>query len=203
MDLVKTGNFIKEQRKLLKLSQKVLAEKINVSEKTISKWECGNGFPDTSLILPLCEVLNISANELLSAKILPSDEYKIKAEENLIILKTQYDSAVKHLFNIEIVLVVLSTVVYFVLLLCAIFAIENLVWKYIIICLDVIIFLIGIMFAIRIEQVAGFYVCKHCNYKYIPTFKSVFLAPHSFRTRYMKCPNCHKRSWQKKVINKD
>ena len=68
MDLKETGLCIKEQRKNKNLTQAELAEKLNVSEKTVSKWECGNGFPDTSIMLPLCEVLEISANELLSGK---------------------------------------------------------------------------------------------------------------------------------------
>ena len=74
MDLIVTGKFIKEQRKAKGLTQLQLAEKIGVSEKTISKWECGNGFPDTTLMLPLCSALGISANELLSGKILSTDE---------------------------------------------------------------------------------------------------------------------------------
>ena len=68
MDLKVIGEFIKQQRKAKGLTQVELAEKLLVSEKTISKWECGNGFPDTSLILPLCKELDISANELLSGK---------------------------------------------------------------------------------------------------------------------------------------
>ena len=82
MDLKQTGLFIREQRKAKKLTQVQLALKLNVSEKTISKWECGKGFPDTSLILPLCTELGISANELLSAKKLPTEkEYKETAEK--------------------------------------------------------------------------------------------------------------------------
>ena len=88
MDLSITGKFIAERRKEKGFTQVKLAEKLNVSEKTISKWECGNGFPDTTLILPLCEALEISANELLSAKLLPTEkEYKQQAEQNLIEMK--------------------------------------------------------------------------------------------------------------------
>ena len=79
MDLKRTGEFIKERRKAKNLTQADLAEKIYVSEKTISKWECGNGFPDTSLILPLCQALDINANELLSGKKLDEAEYKHEA----------------------------------------------------------------------------------------------------------------------------
>ena len=63
--------------------------------------------------------------------------------------------------------------------------------------------LIGLGFALKIEQVAGYYECKECGHKYVPSFRSVLFAMHINRTRYMKCPHCHKKSWQKKVISKD
>ena len=101
MDLAKTGNFIKQQRKAKGLTQNQLADLLFVSEKTISKWECGKGFPDTTLILPLCQALDITANELLSAKRLNSEEYKNSAEDNLITLKSQNETYAKHLLAIE------------------------------------------------------------------------------------------------------
>ena len=90
MDLRISGKFIAEQRKAKGFTQIKLAEILHVSEKTISKWECGNGFPDTTLILPLCEALNISANELLSGKILAREEYREKAEQNLMPNRKEY-----------------------------------------------------------------------------------------------------------------
>ena len=67
-----------------------------------------------------------------------------------------------------------------------------------------LVLLIGfIPLAIRIEQSAGYYQCKECNYCYVPTYSQVFMAPHYGRTRYMKCPNCGKRSYQKKMITKE
>ena len=76
MDLGIIGKFIQERRKAKKLTQVQLSEILEVSEKTISKWESGRGFPDTTLILPLCKVLDITANELLSGKLLPTDKNK-------------------------------------------------------------------------------------------------------------------------------
>ncbi len=84
MDLIKIGKFISEQRKNKGLSQVELADRLNISNKTISKWERGNGFPDVSLLLPLCEELDISVNELLSGQRLEATEYHERAEENLI-----------------------------------------------------------------------------------------------------------------------
>ena len=75
MDLMQIGKFIAERRKFKKLTQSELAKKMNISEKTVSKWECGYGFPDTSLILPLCNALDITANELLSGKLLSEGSY--------------------------------------------------------------------------------------------------------------------------------
>lgn len=65
MDLNKTGKFIALIRKEKGLTQRELAKKLNLSEKTISKWERGVGFPNISLILPLCKCLEIDANELI------------------------------------------------------------------------------------------------------------------------------------------
>lgn len=203
MDLLKTGKFIADRRKQKKLTQAELANIIGISEKTVSKWECGNGFPDTSLMLPLCEALDISANELLSGKELSDEEYKTNAEKNLILLKSRQDKSVKHLLSLECVIGYMTTFTYFLLLLCAIFAVENLAWRIAIICLSVLILLVGVIFALRVEQVAGFYECEHCHHKYIPTYHAVLFAMHIGRTRYMKCPKCGKRTWNKKVISDD
>ena len=62
---------------------------------------------------------------------------------------------------------------------------------------------IGVCFAIKIEQTAGYYECRECGHRYVPTLKAVILAPHMGRTRKMRCPNCQKKSWQKKVISKE
>jgi len=76
--------------------------------------------------------------------------------------------------------------------------------------LRVLLILIGLVplliacpFMLKIEQIAGYYECKKCGHKYVPDYKSVFAAMHINRTRYMKCPECNKKSWHKKVISKD
>ncbi len=84
MDQEKIGKFIAICRKEQDLTQEQLAEKLNVSNKTVSRWENGNGFPDISLLQPLCEILNISVNELLLGEKIPEDNYRKKVEENVI-----------------------------------------------------------------------------------------------------------------------
>lgn len=86
MDQVKIGKFIAEMRKEQKLTQIDLAEKLGISNKTVSKWECGNGMPDYAVMEGLCDILQINVNELLSGERLPSKDYNKKAEENIMSL---------------------------------------------------------------------------------------------------------------------
>ena len=83
MEQEKIGEFIAAQRKEKGMTQKQLGDALKISDKTVSKWECGKGLPDISIIMPLCELLNISVNELLSGEHLTEDSYPEKAEENM------------------------------------------------------------------------------------------------------------------------
>lgn len=89
MDSKKIGTFIANKRKEKQMTQKQLGEALNCSDKLISKWECGNGLPDVSMMLPLCELLEVNINELLSGEHLTQDSYPGKAEENMMnLMKT-------------------------------------------------------------------------------------------------------------------
>ena len=80
------GEFIQQLRKEKDMTQKELAEIIGMSDKTISKWESGNSLPDTSVLVSLCEALDISVNELLSCERISPEDYSKKAEENIMTL---------------------------------------------------------------------------------------------------------------------
>jgi len=82
MDQEKIGKFIAACRKERNLTQEQVAEKLGVSNKTVSRWENGNNFPDVSLLQPLCELLNVSVNELLLGERIPEDNYRKKVEES-------------------------------------------------------------------------------------------------------------------------
>ena len=84
MDQIKIGKFIADERKRKGYTQKKLSEKLEISDKTISKWERGNGFPEVSLLLPLCNELEITVNELLSGERVSEEDYLKKAEENMV-----------------------------------------------------------------------------------------------------------------------
>lgn len=202
MDQIKIGKFIAECRKKNNLTQMQLAEKLNITDRAISKWENGKAMPDSSIMLDLCNELKISVNELLSGEMIEMNNYNEKAEENLLEMKRQKEETDKRLLAMEIVLGLLSSVLLFVLVFVASF-VEMADWlRILLIIIGFVPFIVGILFAIRIEQVAGYYECQKCHHKYIPTYSSVLWSMHVNRTRYMRCPKCDQKSWQKKVISK-
>lgn len=201
MDYNKIGNFIMTERKSKKLTQAKLAEKIFVSEKTISKWENGKGIPDTNVLPKLCEVLQVSVNELLNGERIPSQNYTSKAEQTLLELQKAKEEKDRILLSMETIVIVLSLITLLSAVLVANFLISELWLQITIISIGTLIVLISAVICLRIEQIAGYYVCAKCNHKYIPTYTQVFFAMHAGRTRYFKCPHCKKRSWNKKVIN--
>lgn len=202
MDQIKVGRFIAECRKKNGLTQMQLAEKLNITDRAVSKWENGRAMPDSSIMLKLCEILGISVNELLSGEAIKMDNYILKAEENLIELKKQKEDSDRRMLRVEVFIGYISSITLLVLVFVASFIEMPSAIRILLILIGCIIFGLGMISAIVIEQTAGYYECDICHHKYIPSFKSVFLSMHYGRTRYMKCPKCHKRSWCKKVINK-
>ena len=113
------------------------------------------------------------------------------------------EQADRLLLRTEIALGAISTASFLIILFVAIYAMKKLstyVVPIILIVVAVAIFAVGCAVCLRIEQKAGYYECKKCHHKYVPTFKQTFLAPHCGRTRCFKCPKCGEKSWNKKVI---
>ena len=203
MDQIKIGKFIAECRKSVNLTQMQLAEKLGITDRAVSKWERGLSMPDSSIMIELCKILEISVNDLLCGEVVTMDNYNKELEKKLIEMIKQKEEADKRLFRLEIFVGIVSTLILFVLVFVAAL-VDMAVWlKISLTVLGFVMFLSGCLYAVRIEQVAGYYQCKECGHKYVPSYKSVNLAPHMGRTRYMKCPECGKKSWQKKVISKE
>ena len=87
MDQVSIGKFISACRKEKGLTQAQLGEKLGVTDRAVSKWETGRSMPDSSIMLELCGLLDITVNELLTGERIQMEDYSKKAEENLIELK--------------------------------------------------------------------------------------------------------------------
>ena len=201
MDQIKIGKFIAECRKSKQLTQAALAEKLGITDRAISKWERGKGMPDSSIMLDLCGILGIKVNELLSGEVIDMDKYNVKAEENLLELKKQKEESDRRMLQLEWVIGYMASITFLILVFVASF-IEMPAWLRVgLIVFGFITFMVGMHHGLKIEQTAGYYECAKCHHKYVPKYASVFWAMHMGRTRYMKCPECHQRSWNKKVIS--
>ncbi len=107
MEQVKIGKFIAQCRKNKNMTQAELAEKLNITDRAISKWETGKGMPDSSIMLELCNELDITVNELLSGEMIEMNNYDKKAEENLLKLNKSNENKNKILLKFRIVIVLL------------------------------------------------------------------------------------------------
>ena len=203
MDQLKIGKFIAECRKKENLTQMQLAEKLNITDRAVSKWETGKAMPDSFIMLELCDALKITVNDLLSGEVVTMDNYNKELETNLLDMIKQKEQADKRLLSVEVFIGITATIVLFTLIFVAAF-IQMETWlKISLVVFGFILFLAGCFYALRIEQVAGYYECKHCKHRYVPTYKAVNMAMHMGRTRYMRCPKCGTRSWQKKMVSKE
>lgn len=203
MDQMKIGRFIALCRKNNNMTQIQLAEKLGITDRAISKWENGRALPDASLMLDLCKELKITVNDLLSGEVVKMDEYNERSEQNLVEMVKQKEQQDKALLSIEILIGVMCVVVFLALTVFASYVQMEEWQRVVLILIGLIPFLIAVPFMLKIEQTAGYYQCAKCGHKYVPSYKSVFMAMHMGRTRYMKCPKCNQVSWQKKVISKD
>lgn len=203
MDQIRIGKFIAECRRKQNLTQMQLAEKLNITDRAVSKWETGKSMPDSAIMIELCDVLKISVNDLLCGEVITVNDYNKKLENNLLEMIKQKEQADKRLLSLEIFIGILVSVIFLSMVFVASFVqMEN--WlRIVIIIIGLIPFVIGVAYAIKIEQTAGYYECAECGYRYVPSYKSVFLAAHVNRTRYMRCPKCRKKSWQKKVLSRE
>ena len=203
MDQIKIGKFIAECRKKANLTQMQLAEKLGITDKAISKWERGIAMPDSSIMLELCDILDISVNDLLCGEVVTMDNYNKEMENKLIEMLRQKEEADKRLLKLEIVLGIIAILpLIAAVIIASVIPMEE--WKAgLLVGLSLLPLLIATPFAITIEQKAGYYECPKCGHRYIPRYSNVFLAMHINRRRYMRCPKCGKLSWHKKVISKE
>ena len=202
MNQVKIGKFIAECRKNKNLTQASLGEKLNITDRAISKWETGKGMPDSSIMLELCNELGISVNELLSGEVIQMKNYNEKAEELLLEMAKKEEIQNKKMMMYECVIGYMSTITFLILMFTVSFAVQNIIARIVLFILAFLVFIVGISFSLKIETETGYYECQQCHNKYVPKYSQVYFAMHYGTTRYLKCPKCGKRSWNKKVMNK-
>ena len=201
MDQIKIGKFIAEERKAKKYTQRELADKLSISDKTISKWERGNGFPEVSLLLPLCNELEITVNELLSGERLQAMDYKKKAEENMVnLVKEAQESKKKIIMSAMVsVLVIVAAVPLFVV--AGMFEMQ--IWTRVLLMgIGFVIMVMGIAIACVLDREAGAFECPECKERFVPDMKSYVMGPHTITKRKLVCPYCGAHKYCKKVLTK-
>ena len=179
MDQIKIGKFIASCRKEEGMTQAELAEKLGISDRAVSKWETGKSMPDSGIMLELCGFLKINVNELLSGERIMAEFYSKQVEENLLAMRREVEERDRRALKLE----------YWLRMVLSAFAL-------------MMILLVSFI-AVGIEQKAGYYECGCCHHRYVPSYSKVILSMHKGRARYMKCPVCGKRSWQKKVLGEE
>ena len=202
MNQEKIGAFIARRRKEKKLTQAKLASYLGITERAVSKWERGKGLPDPVYMLELCRLLDISVNELLTGEFIEETKYQQKAEDNLLIMAKQEVKQTKKMFFYENVIGIGSTIIFIILIFMSVYFVENGGIKILLFIFAFLFLITGVSIALKIETEEGYYECQKCHHKYIPSYRQVYFAMHIGRTRYMKCPHCQKRSWQKKIYSK-
>ena len=202
MNQIKIGKFIAECRKKNNLTQMQLAEKLNITDRAISKWENGKGMPDSSIMLDLCNELKISVNELLCGELIEMNNYNEVAEKTLLEMAQKEEMQNKKLMMYENVIGFSSTISFLILIFVTSFLVENNTAKIVLFILAFVLLIIGVSFALKIETETGYYECQKCHHKYVPKYSQVYFAMHSGTIRYMKCPKCNKKSWQRKTLSK-
>ena len=122
MNQEKIGKFIAELRKEKKMTQIDLANKLGITDRAISKWENGRGLPDLSLLTPLCEILDVSINELLSGSRLDKKDYQEKLEKNIIDAIDYTDKKIRK--TKKIFIIILSVIIMFIALFMVMYGID-------------------------------------------------------------------------------
>ncbi len=201
MDQIKIGKFIADERKRKGYTQKQLSEKLEISDKTISKWERGNGFPEVSLLLPLCNELEITVNELLSGERVSEEDYRKKAEENMVNLVREAQESKKKIIISAIVAFfsLLASMPLFVIAKIGMFDIQT---QVILIIIGVVVLFGGIIIACVLDNEAGAFECPDCKTRFVPDMKAYIMGPHTITKRKLVCPHCGAHKYCKKVLTK-
>lgn len=202
MDQYKIGKFIALCRKEHNLTQRQLADKLDVSDKTISKWECGNGLPEISLMLPLCEVLEISVNELLSGEKIEASEYRKKAELNFMdLIRERQENKKKTILSVIIGLMIIISAT--TMIMAAGLIEMSIGWRIALIVVAAVEITAGITVACVLDRSAGYYECPKCKTRFMPSMSAYVKGMHGLTWRRLKCPNCGKVSNCKKKLTKN
>lgn len=201
MDQIKIGRYIAETRKAQRLTQRQLADALSISDKTVSKWECGKGLPEVSLMLPLCNLLCITVNDLLSGEKVSEADYQEKAEGNMMDLMKENQENRKRM-TLSIICGVITIIAVCSLVVIAAYITMPVIVRVLLIALAVVTAAVGIGAACVLEVKAGYYECPNCSTLFVPSTSDFVKGYHTFTKRRLTCPNCGETRMCKKRLTR-
>lgn len=191
MDQIKIGKFIAEIRKEKNFTQRQLADILSISDKTVSKWECGKGLPEVSLMIPLCDALQITVNDLLTGERVSEVDYQKRAEENMMNLIKENEENKKRM-ALSIICGVITIIAVCSLVVIASYIAIPTIARIALIVFAIITAVAGIGAAAMLEVKAGYYECPHCKALFVPTMGEYVKGYHTLTKRKLKCHECGK-----------
>ena len=171
MDNIKVGKFITECRKKKNLTQAQLAEKLNITDRAISKWETGKAMPDSDIMLDLCNILEINVNELLCGEKIDIEQKDEQLNELIFQMAKNEERYHKRLGFSAYLILAIS----FIASVCLITLISLLTpecgFQDFLIIVSIIMFSIPCMMALKFMVETGYYECKNCQHMFVPNYK--------------------------------
>ena len=202
MDQIKIGKFIAECRKKQNLTQAQLAEKLDITDRAISKWETGKAMPDSDIMLDLCDILGIKVNELLCGEMIEIEHKEEQLNELIFQMAKNEERYHKRLLHSAYVIIATSLTALICLMSLISLLIPECGFQEFLIIVSVILFIIPCMIALKFKAETGYYECKNCQHMFVPNYKEIALLMQTPTRRLLKCTKCGKWTWCKKITKR-
>ena len=202
MDQIKIGKFIAECRKKQNLTQAQLAEKLDITDRAISKWETGKAMPDSDIMLDLCDILGIKVNELLCGEMIEIEHKDEQLNELIFQMAKNEERYHKRLLHSAYVIIATSLTALICLMSLISLLIPECGFQEFLIIVSVILFIIPCMIALKFKAETGYYECKNCQHMFVPSYKEIAVLMQTPTRRLLKCTKCGKWTWCKKLTKR-
>jgi transcriptional regulator with XRE-family HTH domain len=202
MDQIKIGKFIAECRKKQNLTQAQLAEKLDITDRAISKWETGKAMPDSDIMLDLCDILGIKVNELLCGEMIEIEHKDEQLNELIFQMAKNEERYHKRLLHSAYVIIATSLTALICLMSLISLLIPECGFQEFLIIVSVILFIIPCMIALKFKAETGYYECKNCQHMFVPNYKEIAVLMQTPTRRLLKCTKCGKWTWCKKLTKR-
>ena len=202
MDQIKIGKFIAECRKKQNLTQAQLAEKLDITDRAISKCETGKAMPDSDIMLDLCDILGIKVNELLCGEMIEIEHKDEQLNELIFQMAKNEERYHKRLLHSAYVIIATSLTALICLMSLISLLIPECGFQDFLIIVSVILFIIPCMIALKFKAETGYYECKNCQHMFVPNYKEIAVLMQTPTRRLLKCTKCGKWTWCKKLTKR-